>query len=64
MWIARDLDGELYLYNSKPIKKDGYFVGEESLQINPKIYPNLTYEKSPMYVKLTNYYGHKQTKQK
>lgn len=62
MWLARDEDRTLYLYSSKPIKRedmnfwdldeedgDGYVVN----QIDSRLFPEVTYENSPQEIKIS-----------
>lgn len=55
VWVARDEDGSLWLYSAKPVKACGMFhcssVGE-MFQIDDSVYPEITYENSPVKVKL------------
>ena len=55
-WIARDdFDGSLWLYTHEPVKAGGMFhcgpVGD-MLEIDKSLYPQLTFELSPIKVKL------------
>lgn len=56
LWVARDENGSLWLYNSEP-KKEGYIytnnggVGD-SLFLNQDILPEVTFENSPQEVEL------------
>ncbi len=54
MWIARDLFGGLYLYPNKPIKRVEYncWDGEDWYKINRDLFPEVTFENSPMEVEL------------
>lgn len=54
MWIARDKDGKLYFYNLKPDKIDNYFQCDFGgmLRINPNLFPDVTWENSPVEVEL------------
>lgn len=56
LWIARDKDGELYLYPSKPIKGDYRFVCgyvyEDYINLNGDEFPEVTFENSPQDVEL------------
>ncbi len=55
MWIARDLfGGGLYLYSNKPIKMVEYncWDGEDWYKINRDLFPEVTFENSPMEVEL------------
>ena len=57
MWIAKDKNGEVYLYEAKPVINTGYFCPSPGhnimMYIGKEIYPELTYENSPQKVKLT-----------
>lgn len=53
LWIARDFDKSLWLYDSKPKKgrykfKVGIFT--HSYRINGKYFPEVTFENSPQEV--------------
>ena len=62
LWVARDKDGGLYLYNYEPCKNkiSGRFTccikpnGEwsEEYELNSQLLPDLTYENSPQEVEL------------
>ena len=55
LWLARDKDGCLYLYDSIPEKAiDMFFERDEgkSLFIGKSIFPEVTYENSPKQVEL------------
>lgn len=57
LWIARDLDGDLWLYNRKPVKKSwgGFIPIDDDCDIMPidnDLYPEVTYENSPKEVEL------------
>ena len=57
MWIARDKDGALYIYASKPVREGDMFSAngemllttftKRCMQINRELYPNVTWENSP-----------------
>ena len=55
VWVARDDDNSLWIYTAKPVKARGFFhagsVGE-MFQINESAYPEITFENSPIKVKL------------
>lgn len=63
MWIARDEDGMLYLYNSKPIKRedtnwwdleDGDGDGDNYVsELDPRLFSEVTYENSPQEVNIS-----------
>lgn len=57
LWIARDEDGSLYLFKDKPhIEDDGegqfWCSVEDSMRLNVRAYPEVTFENSPMEVEL------------
>ena len=56
MWIARDADGELYLYPNKPIKGDYRFtcryVYDDYIALNCDDFSEVTFENSPKEVEL------------
>ena len=52
MWIARDRNGELYIYTDKPTKNDkyGYFYDEDDGNFDhiwDGFFPEVTWENSP-----------------
>lgn len=55
VWVARDDDGSLWIYTTKPVEAGGMFhcsaVGE-MFHINDSVYPGITFENSPIKVKL------------
>mgnify|MGYP001574185841 CR=1 FL=1 len=57
MWVARDKDGELFLYTKKPYRYafSGMFVNTVSgknIRINDTLFPNLKWENKPLEVNL------------
>lgn len=62
IWIARDKDGLLYLYDYKPQKNEisGKFTcgiksngdWSEEYELNSHLFPELTFENSPQEVEL------------
>ena len=53
MWICRDADGSLALYEREPNLVVGQvWTGGCSIWINPSKYPEVTFENSPMEVEL------------
>ena len=63
MWIARDGDGMLNLFNKKPIKVLPFYDRSRyawtvprgysnSIILDKKLYPEVTFENSPMEVEL------------
>lgn len=56
LWIARDKDDCLYLYDSIPEKAPDMFFERgdgKSLFIGKSIFPEITFENSPQEVELT-----------
>ena len=61
MWLARDEDRTLYLYSSKPIKREDmnfWDLDEEDgdgyvNQIGSRLFPEVTYENSPQEIKIS-----------
>jgi hypothetical protein len=52
-WLARDLDGELYLYPNKPTKEGDFFYSYmSSFHLDATEYPEVTFENSPQEVEL------------
>ena len=53
-WIARDLDGDLWLYNRELEKKFGGFVPTDDncdiMAIDNDLFPEVTFENSPQMV--------------
>lgn len=54
VWVARDEDGSLWIYTAKPTKAAGMFgcAYGDMFQINDSVYPEITYDNSPVKVKL------------
>ena len=58
LWIARDRNGELWIYDHKPIKKDGIFQSDFSLEecraaeLPEWVLPEITFNNSPQEVEL------------
>lgn len=59
MWIARDLDSKLYLYNNKPLKATirdkGYHIpqGEKKgYTVSKELFPEVTFENSPLEIEI------------
>lgn len=58
LWIARDINNELYLYTSKPIcSEDGIFYMNETdsddiIKLDSNEYTIITFENSPQEVEL------------
>ena len=67
MWIARDKDGSLFLYDTKPIRSWEYFYSRRGfdigIELNPYTFIEVTFENSPMEVELRikKQYGIKET---
>ena len=53
LWIARDKDGTLWMYNAKPNKYTSNFdLPEGSYELNYNLFPEVTFENSPREVEL------------
>ena len=53
LWIARDCDGSLALYEKEPkLVVDQIWTGGCSIWISPEEYPEVTFENSPQEVEL------------
>lgn len=57
MWTARDKNGELYMYGSKPARKSiscwHPVITNDIIKINPNLFPNIKWEdKEPTEVEL------------
>lgn len=56
LWIARDEDGDLYLYLNKPIKRNRHFtcgfIRNNYMELNSDEFPEVTFENSPQEVEL------------
>lgn len=56
LWVARDNNGKLYLYNEKPKYYNDlkvWFSGKMCAKLDNNIFPDLTYEDEPLEVMLT-----------
>ena len=57
MWIARDMNNDLYLYECKPTRmKDSFFIINntlgDALVLDDRLFPEVTFENSPQEVEL------------
>lgn len=56
LWIARDESGYLYLHEEKPKMQYNFQLREwcsnETMELNPDFFPEVTFENSPMEVEL------------
>ena len=59
LWIARDKDGELCLYKTKPWKRvntiynnDEFDCDDDFMEIDSNLFPEVTFENSPQRVEL------------
>ena len=55
LWIARDKNGELYLYDAIPEEHEEYFVehsGYRSFPLDDELFPEVTFENSPHKIRL------------
>lgn len=53
LWVARDEDGDLYLYEMEPIRAFDYFYSSyASIKIDKNLFSEVTFENSPQEVEL------------
>jgi hypothetical protein len=55
IWIARDMDGLLYLYDNMPDKRSEYFLpcaGYNDMTLDERLFPEVTFENSPQEAEL------------
>lgn len=55
MWVARDKDGELYLYDAYPAKQSEFFrcqFGYRYMLLDGNLFQEVTWENSPVRVEL------------
>ena len=55
MWIARDCDNSLYLYEEEPVTSEwfyGYIQHTQLMELDEDLFPELSYEDGPKQVKL------------
>ena len=55
LYLARDTDGELKLFDQYPIEMNGWFSpqrGYETLKLDEGMFPEITFENSPRKVKI------------
>ena len=56
LWIARDEDGDLWLYNRRLEKKFGGFIPKDDncdiMAIDNDLFPEVTFENSPQLVEI------------
>lgn len=55
LWIARDENGALFLYDKKPIKKNSRFdvnIFIHAYRISGHNFPEITFENSPQLVEV------------
>lgn len=53
-WIARDMDGVLFLYDEIPEKDGEYFTptGSRDIPLDDRMFPEITFENSPREIEL------------
>lgn len=57
LWIARDKDGSLNLYDNIPDKRSEYFLpyaGYDDMPLDERLLPEIIFENSPQEVKLVS----------
>lgn len=52
MWIARDKDGDLFLFQLEPFRDTDMFMGGVYMGIENYLFPEVTWENSPKKVEL------------
>lgn len=55
LWIARDIDGWLYLYDNIPEKHSDFFVsynGYNEIRLDGRMFPEVIFENSPQKVEI------------
>ncbi len=55
LWIARDMDGLLYLYDNIPDKRSKFFLsylGYNEIRLDDRMFPEVTFENSPQEIEL------------
>lgn len=55
MWIARDCDNSLYLYEEEPVASEGFYGNiqhTQLMELDEDLFPELSYEDGPKQVKL------------
>lgn len=54
LWIARDKNGELYLYDKKPFKgEQGFYSTDKNwFKLNDNSHPEITFENSPQQIEI------------
>lgn len=62
LYIARDKDGRLFIYNFLPIRDNEFDqftasgedidIYDDAIEIDPKLFPEVTWENSPRKVEL------------
>lgn len=56
MWVARNKDGWLVLFESKPVRGEGFWYtnsrDDDSMPINSSLFPDLKWEDEPIEVEI------------
>ena len=55
LWIARDKDNDLYLYDDVPQKCKTHFIQQDYksvMELSDKLFPEVTFENSPQEVEI------------
>ena len=55
MWVARDCDNSLYLYEEEPVKEEGFYCcihHTQIMELDEDLFPELSYEDGPKQAKL------------
>lgn len=53
LWIARDKNRDLYLYEREPIRESDFFYSSyDTIEVDKNLFPEVTFENSPQEVEL------------
>lgn len=53
-WVARDCDGDLFIYRARPEREDDYWTASCEASVLPKDkFPSVTWESEPLDVTIT-----------
>lgn len=60
LWVARDKNGELWLFENKPLRGFDTWLNPDGddvqcMMINPKHFLSITWESEPLLVKVTEF---------
>lgn len=55
-WVARDRDGDIYIYRNKPTREDDIWLDDDApnlISLQKSSFPSLTWDSDPIEVELT-----------